>query len=179
MSPIEIVRAKEEEIRGNRFESAFAVDEEGQVILDRIGEAFRVDFSPEEVNRFSAGQGVIFTHNHPRGWGYPAESPLRSGSSFTDADVRLACQARLAEMRAVTPTRRFLLRPAPGGWSLDYWEAVLKPIYGRHEQEVRRQFRLFVRHGRMGWEVAGQREAHEIWTRVATEAGLTYGEEQE
>ena len=42
MSPIEIVRRREEEIRTNRFESAFAVDENGGVILDKPGGAFRV-----------------------------------------------------------------------------------------------------------------------------------------
>ena len=74
MSPIELVRAKEEEIKLNRFESAFAVDETGNVLMDKAGEQFHVGFTLGERERMRAGLGVIFTHNHPRGWDYPPES---------------------------------------------------------------------------------------------------------
>lgn len=115
MSPIEVVRAKEEEIRGNRFESAFAVDEVGRVLLDKRGEQFHVGFTQEEIDRLLAGQGVLFTHNHPRGWDYSPQQP--------------------------TPSRQFLLRHGrevrvSGG---DRGDArgdaspplLLAPVYGR------------------------------------------------
>ena len=179
MSPIEFVRAKEEEIKFNRFESAFAVDEGGNVVMGRTGEQFRVDFTQEEVRRLQAERGVIFTHNHPRGWKYPAGSPLRAGSSFSEANIGFACRAEVAEMRVVTPTRRFFLRPPASGWSRAYWEAALKPVFVRHEADVQREFRLRVQQRRMSWEEAGAEDMHEIWSRVATEVGLTYGREQE
>ena len=179
MSPIELVRAKEEQIKFNRFESAFAVDEGGNVLMDKAGEQFRVDFTQEEIRLLRAERGVIFTHNHPRGWVYPADSPLRGGSSFSEADVRFACRAEVMEMRVVTPTRRFFLRPPAGGWSRGYWDNALQPVFARHEAEVMREFRLRVQQRHMSWEEAGTEDMHEIWSRIATEAGLTYGREQE
>lgn len=179
MSPIELVRAKEEEIKFNRFESAFAVDEGGSVVMNRAGEQFHVGFTQEEVDRLRAGRGVIFTHNHPRGWGYPADSPLRAGSSFSDTDVRFACQTELAEMRVVTPRHRYFLRPSARGWSLAYWDALLGPSHAHHEADVRRYFRLLIAKQQATAEEAGTETAHEIWTRVATERGLIYGREQE
>jgi hypothetical protein len=179
VTPIELVQAKEEEIKFNLFESAFAVDEAGNAVMDRAGELFRIDFTQEEVERLRAERGVIFTHNHPRGWEYPVSNPLRAGSSFSEADVAFACGAEVAEMRVVTPTRRFFLRPADDGWSRAYWNDALRPVFARHEAEVQREFRLRVRQRQMSWEEAGAEDMHEIWSRVATEVGLTYGREQE
>jgi hypothetical protein len=105
VTPIEMVRKREEEIWCNRFESAFAVDETGNVLLDKSGEQYRIDFAHKEVERLRVGRGVVFTHNHPRGWEYPITSLLRAGSSFSDADVEFACRVELIEMRVVTPTR--------------------------------------------------------------------------
>lgn len=179
MSPIELVRAKEEEIKFNRFESAFAVDEAGSVVMDKAGEQFHVGFTPEEVERLRSSQGVIFTHNHPRGWEHPADSSLRNGSSFSDMDVRFACQAELSEMRVVTPRRRYFVRPSVRGWNLDYWDALVGPSFARHEADVRRHFRLLIARRQATAEEAGSETAHMIWTRVAVEWGLTYGREQE
>ena len=179
MSPIEIVRAKEEEIKNNRFESAFAVDETGGVILDKPGEQYHVGFTQQEIDLLRAGRGVIFTHNHPRGWNYPADSPLRAGSSFSDTDIEFACRVNVAETRVVTPMQRYFVRPAPEGWSLTYWEKTLKPVYDLHAADVERQFRLLVLQRQMSWEEAGAREMHEVWSRVAAETNLTYGREQE
>ena len=179
MSPIELVRAKEEEIKFNRFESAFAVDEAGNVLMDKAGEQFHVGFTLEERERLRAGRGVIFTHNHPRGWGYPESSPLRGGSSFSDTDVRFACQTELAETRVVTPRHRYFMRPPAQGWSLGYWDALLEPSYTHHEADVHRYFRLLLARKQIAAEKAGTGTAHEIWTRVAAEWGLIYGREQE
>ena len=179
MSPIELVRAKEEEIKFNRFESAFAVDEAGNVVMDKAGEQFHVGFTPEEVERLRAGRDVIFTHNHPRGWEHPADSPLRGGSSFSDMDVRFACQTELAEMRVVTPRHRYFVRPSARGWSLDFWDAFVGTSYTLHEADVRRHFRLLVARRQVTAEEAGSETAHMVWTRVAAEWGLTYGREQE
>jgi len=177
MSPIEIVRAKEEEIRKNRFESAFAVDETGRVILDKRGRQFQIDFTQEEVARLRASRGVILTHNHPRGWDYPAGGPLRAGSSFSDVDIQFACLVEATEVRVVSPTRRYFLRPAASGWDRDYWENVLNPVYVRHKADVQRQFRLRVQSRQMSWEEAGAEDMHEIWSRVTAEIGLTYDRE--
>jgi len=179
LSPVELVRAKEEQIKFNHFESAFAVDEAGKALMDKAGEQFHVGFTLEERERLRAGLGVTFTHPHPRGWGYAEGSPLRSGSSFSDTDVRFACQTELAEMRVVTPKHRYFMRPPAQGWSLGYWDALLKPSDAQHEADVHRYFRLLLARKQATAEEAGTETAHEIWTRIAAEWGLAYGREQE
>ena len=178
MSPIEIVRAKEEEIRGNRFESAFAVGEAGRVLLDKRGEQFHVGFTQSEIDRLRGGQGVLFTHNHPRGWDYPTESPLHAGSSFSDTDVRFACQVEVSEMRVVTPVQRYFLRPSVGGWTLALWDALLEPSCARHLADVRSEYQGLVIQKRLAPEEAGaSRGMHETFGLALPPkwAGLTYG----
>lgn len=179
MSPIELVRAKEEEIKFNRFESAFAVDDTGRVLVDKAGDQFQVDFRPEEVQALRGGSGVIFTHNHPRGWNHPPEDVRHAGSSFSDADIASACGMEVAEMRVVTPTSRLFMRPPEAGWNRKYWEDVLRPLCGKHIITVRFDFSQAVSRRQMTPEAAGVRHWHEIWTRVARDSGLVYGQEQE
>ena len=179
MSPIELVRAKEEEIKFNRFESAFAVDEAENVLMDKAGEQFHVGFTLEEKERLRADPGVIFTHNHPRGWDYPPEDARHAGSSFSDADIAFACEIGASEMRVVTPTSRLLMRPPPAGWSRSYWDDVLGPLCARHVITVKHDLLQAVSRRQMTPEATSARHWHEIWTRVARDAGLVYGQEQE
>ena len=179
MSPIELVRAKEEEIKFNRFESAFAVDEAGHILLDKAGAQFQVTFGAEEIQSLQSSRGVIFTHNHPRGWDYPPEDDRHAGSSFSDADIAFACETGVSEMRVVTPTSRLFMRPPSAGWSRSYWEGVLGPLCARHVITVRHDLLQAVSRRQMTPETASTRHWHEIWTRVARDAGLVYGQEQE
>ena len=179
MSPIELVRAKEEEIKFNRFESAFAVDQTGRILLDKPGAQFQVDFGPEEIRTIRNGSRVIFTHNHPRGWDYPPEDARHAGTSFSDADIALACETQVSEMRVVTPTSKFFMRPPQRGWNQRYWEDTLRLLCVRHQLTVRHDFSQAVSQRQMTPEAASAQHWHEIWTRVARDAGLVYGQEQE
>lgn len=93
--------------------------------------------------------------------------------------MKFACQTELAEMRVVTPRHRSFMRPPAQGWSLGYWDALLERSYAQHEADVRRYFRLLLARKQATAEEAGTGTAHEIWTRIAAEWGLTYGREQE
>ena len=179
MSPIELVRAKDEEIKFNRFESAFAVDDAGRVLMDKAGSQYRVDFWPGEMLTLQGGIGVIFTHNHPRGWEYPPEDARHAGSSFSDADIAFACETEMAEMRVVTPASRLFMRPPETGWTLKYWKDVLRPLCAKHSITVRHDFTKAVSQRRMTQETASVRHWHEVWVRVAHDSGLVYGQEQE
>lgn len=179
MSPIELVRAKEEEIKFNRFESAFAVDETGLILLDKAGAQFQVEFGPEEIQTLQGGRGVIFTHNHPRGWDYPSDDARHAGSSFSDVDIAFACETGVSEMRAVTPTGRLFIRPPEVGWSRQYWVDTLHPLCAKHQITVRHDFSQAVGRRQITPEAASARHWHEIWIRVARDAGLVYGQEQE
>lgn len=123
---LQFVRAKEDEIRAQRFESAFFWDWQGNLLLSKDGEPTSVQFTDEEI---ALVQGAISMHNHPYGWNFSARDPRRAGYSFSEFDVQSACQASLAILRIVTPQFRYMMKPPPQGWGLDYWENVLQLEY--------------------------------------------------
>ena len=125
VTAIEKIKAKEDQLRLlRRRETAFAVDAAGNVVLEKDSDTdFEIALTQEEVERLRNADGVIFTHNHPRGWEYPQEDPRRAGFSFSAHDVLLACRAELSELRAVAPRFRFAMKPPKEGWErgvLDY-----------------------------------------------------------
>ena len=104
----------ENEIRLNKkFETGVIFDKDGNVIIDKRGAKYSVAFSDEECAKM---KDCIFTHNHPRGWGYPEKSLGRIGSSFSIEDISLAVFHDLSEMRAVTPNYTFIIKRPNAGW---------------------------------------------------------------
>ena len=110
----ETLRAKEEEIRYQKHESAFVYDLQGRLLLSKEGEQYEVSFTPEELTLM---RGNVLTHNHPRGLEYPDSDPRSFGNSFSDDDIFLASVYELAEIRVVTPKQRFSMKPPERGWS--------------------------------------------------------------
>lgn len=171
----QMIRDKEDELRPQRFESAYAVMPDGRVVIDKDGQKTSVEFSAKEVQ---AMRGGILTHNHPLGWEAPANSPERAGNSFSKEDIDLASHAQLAEIRAVTPLYRYSMKPPEGGWNEDYWRKKIEPSIARHEDAIRSEFWQAIRAGRMTPEQAGAQHYHELWTRVSGELGLDYTREE-
>lgn len=106
----------EARIRGNKeFETAFAVKPDGEVVLDKRGDARSVTFTIEELETFT---DTVFTHNHP------------SGNGLSASDLHLAAWANMAEIRAVgyiggaterRPDRpgvfmTYIMKRPEGGW---------------------------------------------------------------
>src|SRR5205823_5749281 len=106
-----MILAKEDELRLLRYESAFAVDAAGNVVLDKAGTSSEIELTDEEVELLRSATSVIFTHNHPGGWRFPPDDPRHGGNSFSPHDIHLACKCELAEIRAVTPRFRFSMKP--------------------------------------------------------------------
>ena len=109
-----IARAKEEQIRFQTFESAFAWDAQGNELLAKDGGRSGVLIAPQE---FALLKDAIFTHNHPDGLRYGSIDPRSAGNSFSEADIEFAMSNDLAEIRVVTPKLRFALRRPPSGWN--------------------------------------------------------------
>lgn len=120
---------------------------------------------------------TILTHNHPRAMAYPPGDPRAQGSSFSEDDVATAAAARVAEVRAVTPTWRFIMRRPPTGWDWDLWQTTIKPAYDRHQQGVRAEFQQAIVARTMTLAEAEARHYHEVWTLVARDLGLDYRRE--
>lgn len=104
--------------------------------------------------------------------------PRSFGHSFSEDDIRLACLAEMAEMRAVTPKLRFSMKPPLSGWNRKLWETRIHPSYDNHYQEVWEELEaaVFISVTITPAE-ADVRVLHETWRRVADEIGLVYTRE--
>lgn len=174
-SLLEIVRKQEEQIRAQRFESAYFWDQQGNLLFTKDGEVDRITFSDEEILRMHS---AIATHNHPHGWKYSERDPRRAGYTFSSKDMQLACQASLLLIRVVTPKFRYMMKPSLQGWNKTYGEKSLHPEYQRTYQEVRTEYRAKVQARLILQTEAESLLRHEVWSRVAARLGLVYCREE-
>jgi hypothetical protein len=168
-------RARETQIRSQRHESATAFDANGKPIISKDGGSDYVDISPINIRQMRNAEGVVFTHNHPAGWEFPAGDPRRNGNSFSPEDIRVAADAQVAQMRAVTPTRTYYVDRPSQGWNANYWQQEIRPRYERAAQETRSDFIRQIREGRVRPEQAEAEHYHAVWSRVFGELGINYG----
>lgn len=115
----------------------FAPD--GSQILYRTGTASNVPYSAAELQSAS---GLMFSHNHPE------------GSSFSNADIIMACIGKLVEIRVVCEEWRYSLIFA-NGWpsrpALVTEIRRLEPIVAAEVNSDIRSGRL--RHAYLNWEI--------------------------
>ena len=148
----------EAQIRGNRLETAYVLDGEGNVLFRRQGGASRVDLSDVPPERL---RGNVVTHNHP--W----------QSSFSEQDVRFAIQFGPAEMRVVTTRYRHALRLPPHV----EWDDV-QPLIDMVGQGVYERLRSMLLYDEITAEEYAERLWHEIWSEVADIKGWDYRREE-
>lgn len=104
----------EEKIRMNQgFETAYALDSRGRVVMNKGGQASSVSISQQEGLLL---KDSIFTHNHPGGWKYKEGTIGRIGNSFSTDDIRTAIKLDIKEIRAVTPHFTFTMKRPATGW---------------------------------------------------------------
>lgn len=169
------VREVEEVIRRQQYESAFAWNSEGRLVLAKEGTRGSVSFEDAEI---AVLKGTTFTHNHPRGLEFAEDDPRSFGNSFSIQDLRLACFAELAELRVVTPRLRFFIKPPATGWNFDYWLTIMEPAYLRHKAAVSRELREAFASRIMTLAQADAVHFDRICSRVAYELGLEYSREE-
>ena len=169
------IREREDQIRHLLIETAAAWNAEGEEVLTKSGDKRRIIFTDEEIVLL---RGTIFTHNHPGGLAFSDDDPRSFGNSFSLADIRLACDTALTEIRAVTPKLRFSLKPPSAGWDSEYWQQVLEPIYSKHKSGVTRELLAAIETGKLSEPIAESLHFHEICLRVAAEASLDYQREE-
>ncbi len=172
---LQLVRAKEDEIRAQRFESAFFWDGHGTLVLSKEGEVDRITFSDEELALMT---NTIATHNHPHGWRYAERDPRRGGYSFSAKDVQLACQHSLILLRVVTPKFRHMIKPPPQGWNQNYWETTLGPEYSRLYDKVKAKLKAKVNARQILQAEAESLFRHEVLVRVAKRLAIEYTREE-
>ena len=169
------VREAEDSIRRQRYKTAIAWNVQGVQILRKEGEQYQVVFSDEEIALLN---GATLTHNHPRGLEFPRNDKRSWGNSFSDADLHLACAARLSALRVVTPRLHFSLKPPSNGWDEAFWNEHLALSYTNTELTVASEFREAILAGRSSAEDAESTFFHEVCLRVSRELRLIYVREE-
>lgn len=126
----------ENEIRLNKsFETGVLFDKNGNVVIDKRGAKYSVEFTDEECAKM---KDCIFTHNHPRGWQEPEKSLGRIGNSFSPADMYLAIAHNVSEMRAVTPNYTFAMKRPEEGWGITI--SKFEKLVNRENNKLRAEF---------------------------------------
>jgi len=158
--------AAEEQIVGQDFETAFAVDADGNEVMRKDGEKGSVTFSDEELGNMRGG---VFTHNHP------------SGRSFSPDDIVVSIKQELAEMRAVgidpvTKERvRYIWRPGDTFKKLSTPLAVVNQAYREAQKSVSQRFLDQLRTGTMTMAEANSNHHHAVWQTVSDSLRSKYG----
>lgn len=133
---IRAIAAAEAYISRNRYETAVAYDNKGNLLLNKKGGSRTVHFTNNEVTRL---KDAVFTHNHPSALG---QTGIRAiGTSFSHQDLTFAVNANLKEMRAATPTYTFSVKRPKNGWGVS--PKQVKAAYDRAERKVKREMKKY------------------------------------
>ena len=158
------IREQEDLIRRKEREWVFVWNSEGDLLLEKEGGRNKVEFDDEEVALMNR---ATLTHNHPSGLSFAENDPRSFGHSFSEDDIRLACLAKLSEVRAVTPKLRFSMKPPQLGWSLVFWETKVRPSFVKYSQNVWQELDQAFISGAITPAEASVRVLHEVWSQVA------------
>jgi hypothetical protein len=153
------VTAVETEIAHNDFETAAVFAPNGALLLRKAGERAAVRFTQQEALQMI--DAAVFTHNHPR------------NTSFSLADVDLAWRLRIGEIRVVTPSFLYRMRPSVGGWRAIPWQVIEETVNTVYDQ-VRQEFQAARRRGLLTENEADLRGWHTVWLRAARHLSLSY-----
>lgn len=164
------IASTENDIRMNKkFETGVIFDKIGEIIIDKRGASYSVSFTNEECKKM---KDCIFTHNHPRGWGYPDRSLGRIGNSFSPEDVFLAVRWDLAEMRAVTPNYTFTMKRPENGWGIDLDK--LDRIIKLENHNLNKEFSELISKDIITPSQANVLHYHMLWKRISTKLKWSY-----
>ena len=160
----------ENEIRLNKsFETGVLFDKNGNVVIDKRGAKYSVEFTDEECAKM---KDCIFTHNHPRGWQEPEKSLGRIGNSFSPADMYLAIAHNVSEMRAVTPNYTFAMKRPEEGWGITI--SKFEKLVNRENNKLRVEFTARINNNTLSPTMASVVHYHILWKRISEKMGWSY-----
>lgn len=152
----------ERQIRNLPVEHVYVLGADNQILFHHT------DDEPDQVTypmRVLAALDIaVVTHNHPR------------GRSFSRRDVLLAREARLKELRAVTPRQRFSLMPPVAGWESIGLDELNEGIR-REEDLLSRAVRGEIQRGVITPDLVSRTFHHRLWERVASVGLIRYSAE--
>lgn len=145
----------EDRIRRDEIETGAAFAADGRLVVMKKGAADQVEFTVAEQRGM---RGTTFTHNHPL------------DGTFSLADMAMAHQIRLAELRAVGPNLRHSM-VATAGWPSR--QALLAEIADL-DQAAQRAVDAMIDAGELTTPYAQAEKEHQLWKAIAAKYKLIY-----
>ena len=173
-SVFEKVTEYETEIRNNsKFESSKWWDQNGNEIGSKTGGESSIAFTDSELKTF---KDAIFTHNHPSGAKFKKGQMEMIGRSLSSADVLLAMNSNLSEMRAVTPYYNFIIKRPAAGWP-DLQEAreIINSINSNLTSE---NMSLIMKLNKESFTKEELTHWHKVWKEFSKKTGVIYYKER-
>jgi hypothetical protein len=154
-SPEAKIRAYEDTIKEQDYETGTGLNDKGDVVFTKDGEEAIVKFTKEEGESF---EGLRFTHNHPK------------GSGFSPQDVKFACKAKMKEMRVISKRDgvRYALSMKDGSnFTHELWENEIHTLWTHYDTEIHVEFGNKINDGTMTIEQANNQHFPKLWALVA------------
>lgn len=122
-----IVETEENEIVNKNIETLVLINPKtGKVINRHQGNKHTVMLPYRDIKNLG---GAIQTHNH------------QTDISFSNADVETAMTTQAHELRAISPSNRYSLKPPAQGWNRQYFEDVWHPVYQKYYTQAIQKYR--------------------------------------
>ena len=144
----------EDDIKDQDFESCAAFNERGDMIFNKDGEKLRVGFNDDEKTMC---KGTVFTHNHP------------IGHSFSDSDIKWACQSEMKEIRVITTHgEKYHMRLKSGeNFNLNMWLNRIGIAFQEANFRVRKDFTSAMYNNEMTIQQCNDAHWHSVWGLVS------------
>jgi hypothetical protein len=149
----------EDEIRRDSLETGVFIAADGQEIMRRRGAPDRVSFPEADLLGM---RGSTFTHNHP------------GDASFSLADYEAAVFTAVAELRAVSPSFRHMLRPAAHVPTVD----DLRSFAVEQQSSISAKVAALAKIDAIPAQSMGVELQHQFWVEAARRFGFTYTREK-
>ena len=147
-----VLRWFESGVRSEGAENFLAISSDGSILGHGVGTRTAVTLPREMLESL---QGGIITHNHP------------NGAPFSPQDIQAAIKHSLGEMRAITETRTYVMRPGELGWpGLSQLRNELTPFLLEYER--------LKAAGTFGSDLEKIEWVNAMWRSLAASLGMSY-----
>jgi hypothetical protein len=148
----------EDSVRNDVVENGAFIKANGTLLLQRVGLANRISFSPSEL---TSAMNCLFTHNHP------------NGHSFSYSDVQIAVSYRFIEIRAVSAHWRHIMAPVTSWPSVPALVAAIRAETQRANANIHKMLNS----GQLSKRFVGLELQHQLWMLVSRRLNLEYRRE--
>ncbi|MDP2216406.1 MAG: minor capsid protein [Methanolobus sp.] len=148
-----IVRSYEAEIKNKPYENCYALDSNGNIVLEKSGTRNQIEITAAEGRLL---RGTVFTHNHP------------GGSSFSMEDIQTGSYFAVREMRATGKYRTYVMGISDGS-NLNYalWRERGYRTFQEAKYEVMVDHQRKYAAGLLTEEESTKTFWHEVWRKVS------------